>query len=95
MRYISKQWSVTLRDFLKSLYYGALVPALVAIQGVIENGVADLSWQLLGKIAIGSLVAHLIRKMTEPSKVIEVTKLSEEGNPPPMGDPTHPPKKKD
>lgn len=104
IKYISKQWSLTARDWLKSLFYGAIVPALVTIQGVIEaGGINDINWSLITKVAIGSILAHLIRKLVEPTKKVEITKIDNDGNdsffnsnnndrtnPPPVGDPTHP-----
>lgn len=93
MRYISKQWTINFRDFFKSLFYGAVVPFLVTIQGVIEaGGIGNIDWKLIGQIAIGSIIAHLIRKFTEPTKTIEVKTLDNNGgsNPPPMGDPLKP-----
>lgn len=108
IKYISKQWSLTARDWLKSLFYGAIVPSLVTIQGVIEaGGINDLNWSLIAKIAIGSILAHLIRKLVEPSKEVQIVKLAsnENGgnsggdnngggnnNPPPLGDPLKPTK---
>lgn len=107
IKYISKQWSLTARDWLKSLFYGAIVPALVTIQGIIEvGGVNDINTAFIVKVAIGSILAHLIRKLVEPSKKVEITKISEDDgnnsfsarndndrtNPPPVGDPTHPKK---
>lgn len=98
IRYVAKQWTVKGRDILKSLFYGAVVPALVTIQGVIEaGGISDIDWSLIFKISLGSIIAHIIRKLTEPTKLVEVTKLSADDNddrtnPPPLGDPTHPKK---
>jgi hypothetical protein len=104
-KYISKQWSVNARDFIKSLFYGAAVPVLVELQNFLANGdLENIDWKLLLKIAVGAIVAHIIRKLTEPTKEVQITKLSEHGgtndftnggdrtNPPPMGDPTHPKK---
>lgn len=82
---------LTVTDFIKSLYYGALVPALVEIQSLLENGLGSMSWSMLGKIAIGSVLAHLIRKALQ--KTPEAVTVAKGGNnPPPMGDPTHPKK---
>lgn len=83
---------LTLTDFFKSLYYGALVPALVEIQTLLENGLGSLNWSMLAKIAVGSVVAHLIRKVLEkPHTPIAVAKG--DNNPPPIGgDPIKPPK---
>lgn len=97
IKYTSKQWSVTLRDFLKSLFYGAVVPALVTIQGIIEaGGFTNLNWKLILQISVGSIIAHLVRKLAEPTKEVQIVKLSTDGNgntnPPPVGDPTHPKK---
>lgn len=106
IKYISKQWSLTARDWLKSLFYGAIVPALVTIQGIIEaGGINDINWSLIAKVAIGSILAHLIRKLVEPTKKVEITKLADaddgdnnggnvdgsgDTNPPPIGDPLKP-----
>lgn len=83
---------LTLTDFVKSLYYGALVPALVEIQMLLENGLSSFNWAMLGKIAIGSVVAHLIRKVLEKTKADIAVANGDIKNPPPMGDPTHPKK---
>ena len=79
----------TLKDFFKSLYYGALVPALVEIQTLLENGFSSVSWSMLAKIAVGSVIAHLIRKSLEGNTAVSVLKSN--NNPPPIGtDPTKP-----
>ena len=107
-KYISKQWSVNARDFIKSLFYGAAVPVLVELQNFLAQGDLDnIDWKLLLKIAIGAIVAHIIRKLTEPTKEVQIVKLAanENGgsnggdnngggnnNPPPLGDPLKPTK---
>lgn len=94
MKYISKQWRINVRDFINSLYLGIIVPSLVSIQMLLDN-TSNWTWQDVCKVFIGTVIANIIRKMAEPSKVVQITPLSKEDdgtNPPPMGDPTHPKK---
>lgn len=96
MKYISKQWQLNVRDYLISLYYGIAIPILSTIQSLIDSGQFDFDKKKLLMLIVSSVIAHLIRKASEPTKVIEVQKLSDleddgdRNNPPPLGDPTHP-----
>lgn len=88
--FISKQWTLEARDRLKSLYYAVIVPVLLQVQSVLESGSLSFNWELLVQVAISSALAHIIRKLTEKSKVITVKPLANDRTPPPIGDPTHP-----
>lgn len=82
MKYISKQFQINWRDFWNSLYLGAIVPALFALQELLDKDVTQLTWQLVAKVLVSAIVGNLIRKALEPSKVVEVTALkSAEGDP--------------
>lgn len=105
IKYISKRWSISLRDFLNSIYYGVAVPVLFGIQDIIANHGFNLTkdslLEKIGMLIISAVLAHIIRKATEKSKEITIKPIESEGlvksansrtNPPPMGDPTHPKK---
>lgn len=114
IKYISKQWSLTARDWLKSLYYGFIMPVITEILtqainyilSIFQLGSLEVSPKQLIIIGIGAILAHISRKLAEPTKKVEITKISEEDgndsffnsnnnyrtNPPPVGDPTHPKK---
>lgn len=82
MKYISKQFHINWRDLWNSLYLGAIVPVLFAIQELLDKDVDQLSWALVVKVIVGAILGNLIRKALEPSKVVEVTALkSSEGDP--------------
>lgn len=87
---ISKQFSLVARDWLKSLFYAIIVPVLLKVQELIDGEKLEFDWRLLGMVALSAGVAHILRKITEPSKVIEVNYLKDKKDPPPIGDPTHP-----
>lgn len=89
----SKQWSLAARDFVKSLFYAVIVPVFTIAQYVVDKYLLDASIsneKLILFTAISAALAHLIRKFSEQSKVVTVQPYNGDGNPPPMGDPTHP-----
>lgn len=88
--FISKQFTLVARDWLKSLFYAVIVPVLLQVQSLLEEGGLSFDWSLLGQVALSAAVAHIIRKFTEPSKVVTVKPLNGGNTPPPIGDPTHP-----
>ena len=112
IKYISKQWSLTARDWLKSLYYGFIMPVITEILvqvinyilSIFQLGSLEVSPKQLIIISFGAILAHIGRKLAEPTKKVEITKLSDDSgtddttdgddrtNPPPVGDPTHPKK---
>lgn len=75
---VSKQFSLEARDWLKSLFYAVIVPVLLQVQSVLHQGDLNLNWVLLGQVALSAVVAHLLRKFTEPSKLINVQKIDNE-----------------
>lgn len=88
--FISKQFTLEARDWLKSLFYAVIVPVLLQVQSLLENNGLSFDWTLLAQVALSAAVAHIIRKFTEKSKVITVKPLGDGNTPPPIGDPTHP-----
>ena len=104
MKYISKQWQVRFRDILNSFVLGVLVPSIYTVIDYLTNKPIEFNKQSLSEllgIGLTTFVANLLRKLVEPTKVVEVKTLAEdfEGdgngdrtNPPPVGDPTHPKK---
>lgn len=103
---IKKQWRVSGRDGLISLFYAMIVPVLLQIQSVAESGSLDFNWSLMGQVAVSAGIAHILRKLTEKNKVVTVQHIDKEeipeaeylvakankdkGTVPPIGDPTHP-----
>lgn len=101
--FISQQWSLAARDWLKSLFYAVIVPILLQLQSVLDNGgFEQIDVKLFLQVALSAAVAHILRKLVEPSKEIIVKDISNEeaealkasssggNNPPPSGDATHP-----
>ena len=58
-----------------SLFQAVALPVLVLLQQKLDSGSFDLNLKEMGMIAAGAAVVHLIRKLTEPSKKIEIKKL--------------------
>ena len=104
MKYISKQWQVRFRDILNSFVLGVLVPSIYTIIDYLTNKPIEFTKQSLSELlAIGltTFAANLLRKLVEPTKVVEVQKLSDTqpgniddgdqqgggntNNPPPLG----------
>ena len=104
--FLQKQWTVGARDWLKSLLYAITVPVLLQVQSVLDNGSLNFNWQLLGQVALSAAVAHILRKLTDRTKVVTVQHIEKEQiptaeilvaranidkePPPPISDPTHP-----
>ena len=65
----SKQFSLNINDFLKGLLMAMGVPVLVVIQSAVEAGNFNLDWKMLVKIAVGGLVAYLLKNFMTPSTV--------------------------
>lgn len=87
---IRKQGIPQWRDLLNSGYYAVVIPVLVKVQDILSTGAIDFKWKDIGTIALSALIGHLIRKATEKTKKVTVQSLRKDGNPPPVGDPTHP-----
>ena len=97
-----------MRDFFISIYYGIAVPILFEVQNLIVSGGFSLTKEniveKLGMLVVSAVLAHIIRKGSNKTKMIQVTHLrasNEEEEtltdtdpvktlPPPLGDPTHP-----
>lgn len=100
MKKIIKKFPIIWRDIWNSLYLGAIVPALFAIQELLDKDADQLTWTLVVKVIVGAVVGNLIRKALEKPKVITIEPISvlktandkDKTNPPPLGDPTHPKK---
>lgn len=104
--FLQKQWSLGARDWLKSLLYAVVVPVLLQVQSFLDNQELTFNWILLGQVALSAGVAHILRKLTERTKVVTVQHIDKEeipkaeylvakankdkDTPPPIGDPTHP-----
>ncbi len=84
----------TLNDVLKSLYYGILIPVFTELQTVLEVGSINLSWSLLLKIFISSVLAYMVKKSMQKQigAGVKVASNDDRNLPPPMGDPTKPKK---
>lgn len=74
-RIVSKRWTLKTRDWAISLFQAVALPVLVLLQQKIDSGEFNLNMKELGMIAAGAAVVHLIRKLTEASKVIEIKKI--------------------
>lgn len=98
----SKQGTLQGRDYWKALLIGAGTAVLTAIYQlyVTVGGFENISWSDVSAAAVSALILYLGKNFFEPSKVVtieaegkearEIIKASDEGNPPPFGDPTHP-----
>lgn len=103
---LQKQWTVGTRDWLKSLLYAIIVPILAQVISVVESGSLEFDWKTLLQLGIAAGAAHILRKLTDKTKVVTVQHIEKdqipkaellvaqanaEGDvPPPIGDPTHP-----
>ena len=102
----SKQGTLQGRDWLNGIGIGVGTALVVAVVQFVQawiaggNSLMDISWEGVLNAAIAGLIAYLGKNIVEPSKVgkLEATgkearqiiAAKDEGNPPPMGDPTHP-----
>lgn len=89
---ISKQWALSARDWLVAVIQAVVVG--VATFSLDKIGVDGIKFDLkeIGAVALFVFLQHVARKLGEPSKYITIKPL-QDTNPPPVGDPTHPPKK--
>ena len=94
----SKQGTLQGRDFSRGLIVGALsvafyavIEAVVAALGVggIETLFEKDTLLRIGTVSLSALLGYLLKNFTDPTKVTTVYR-GREGNPPPVGDPTHP-----
>lgn len=94
----SKQGTLQGRDFSRGLIVGALSVAFYAVieavvaalgNGGIETLLEKDTLLRIGTVALSALLGYLLKNFAEPTKVVSIHKPAE-GNPPPVGDPTHP-----
>src|SRR5690606_26501086 len=106
----SKQGTLQGRDWLTggklAIAIAALYPAIEFLFDWLTEGnsILDVDVNTLVKAALAGLLAYLGKNIAETSKVgviqaegkeaREIIAAKDEGNPPPMGDPTHPKKPK-
>ena len=106
----SKQGTLQGRDLKKvsklAVIIAILYPAIEFLQKWIISGnsILDIDVNTLVNAVVTGLLAYLFANFFEPSKVgviqaegkeaRQIIAAKEEGNPPPMGDPTHPKKPK-
>lgn len=104
--FLSRQWQLGARDWFISLFYAIIVPVLLQVQSVLDSGSINFNWVLIGQVALSAGVAHILRKLTNKTKVVTVQHIDKEeipeaeylvakankdkDTPPPIGDPTHP-----
>lgn len=105
MKYVNKQFNFKFRDVVNSFIVGVLTPTIYSIVEFFDSGVFDFTKESFIKVAVigvTAFVANLLRKLVEPTRVIEVKPLAlpplgDDGGdktlPPPLGDPTNPIKK--
>lgn len=104
MKYINKQFNFKFRDVVNSFIVGVLTPTIYSIVEFFDGGAFDFTKESFTKVAVigfTAFVANFLRKLVEPTRVIQVSALASppdggggEGTlPPPLGDPTHPVKK--
>ncbi len=102
----SKQGTLQGRDLKQGAWIAVAAAAIYpVIEFLINwltegNSIFDVDIKTLVNAAVAGLLAYLVKNFAEPSKVgiiqaegkeaREIIAAKDEGNPPPMGDPTHP-----
>lgn len=59
---VSKQWSVSLLEWLKSAGYAVGITVAVELQKYIEAGDLNIDWKRIGMVALGSFLTLVIGK---------------------------------
>lgn len=98
----SKQGTLQGRDYWKGLGIGAVTAILYALWELWQSsgGLDGIAWKDVATAAVTALIAYIGKNLFEPSKVVtvhaegkearKIIAYTDEGNPPPVGDPTHP-----
>lgn len=65
---LSKQYKVSLIEWLKSAGYAVGTAVLFELQNYIDKGDLDINWQQVGKIALGAFILFVSGKaLAKPS----------------------------
>lgn len=106
--YISKHWSVRWRDVIIAAIQSAAVASGTFLLDQLSLVGLQFNIKQIASASAVVFIQHIVRKFLEPHKIITMQKLdkeelpiaeevvanaNDEGTvPPPIGDPTHPPK---
>jgi len=75
---VSPQFSLQARDFVKGLLLAVITSVLVVVQSTIETGSLKFNWQQIGMVAIGSIVAYLVKNFFSVPTVTTTYKSNEQ-----------------
>lgn len=79
------------RDWLVATGQAVVVAVAQVLIDQIPNTGLKFNWEQILTVSVLVFLNHVVRKSVEPSRTITVEEQdSGEGNPPPLGDPTHP-----
>lgn len=73
---ISKQWALSLIDWLKSAGYAVGISVAVELQKYIDAGDLNIDWKRLAMVAAGSFLTLLIGKLVAKPTVKTIYKTN-------------------
>ena len=74
---LSKQWSLSIRDWLKAGASSIVVPMLYEVQKTIDSGILAINWKQVAMIGLGAGIAYIIKQLLGSPKVTTVYKTNE------------------